>query len=101
MVIKIELVKSSVYLEDKLIFLFLIIKYKENGKADFVHGNRTRKPINAFDNSISENIILLYKSKYYDFNFNHFKKFLDKKNIKVSYNFIYKTLTKEGIISKS
>ena len=79
----------------------LIIKYKENGKAGFVHGNRTRKPINAFDNSISENIILLYKSKYYDFNFNHFKKFLDKKNIKVSYDFIYKTLTKEGIISKS
>ena len=82
MVIKIELVKSSVYLEDKLIFLFLIIKYKENGKAGFVHGNRTRKPINAFDNSISENIILLYKSKYYDFNFNHFKKFLDKKTLK-------------------
>ena len=78
----------------------LIIKYKEKGKAGFVHGNRTRKPINAFDNSISENIILLYKNKYYDFNFNHFKKFLDKEeNIKVSYDFIYKTLTKEGILS--
>ena len=78
----------------------LIIKYKEKGKAGFVHGNRTRKPINAFDNSISEDIILLYKNKYYDFNFNHFKKFLDKEeNIKVSYDFIYKTLTKEGILS--
>ena len=78
----------------------LIIKYKEKGKAGFVHGNRTRKPINAFDNSISKNIILLYKNKYYDFNFNHFKKFLDKEeNIKVSYDFIYKTLTKEGILS--
>ena len=78
----------------------LIIKYKEKGKAGFVHGNRTRKPINAFDNSISENIILLYKNKYYDFNFNHFKKFLNKEeNIKVSYDFIYKTLTKEGILS--
>ena len=78
----------------------LIIKYKEKGKAGFVHGNRTRKPINALDNTISENIILLYKNKYYDFNFNHFKKFLDKEeNIKVSYDFIYKTLTKEGILS--
>ena len=78
----------------------LIIIYKEKGKAGFVHGNRTRKPYNAFNNSISENIILLYKNKYYDFNFNHFKKFLEKKeNIKVSYNFIYKTLTKEGILS--
>ena len=78
----------------------LIIIYKEKGKAGFVHGNRTRKPINALDNTISENIILLYKNKYYDFNFNHFKKFLDKEeNIKVSYHFIYKTLTKEGILS--
>ena len=74
----------------------LIIKYKENGKEGFVHGNKTRKPINAFDNSISENIILLYKNKYYDFNFNHFKKFLDKdENIKVSYDFIYKILAKK------
>ena len=54
----------------------LIIKYKEKGKAGFVHGNRTRKPVNAFDSTISEDIILLYKNKYYDFNFNHFKEFL-------------------------
>ncbi len=78
----------------------LIIKYKEKGKAGFVHGNRTRKPINALDNSISEDIILLYKNKYYDFNFNHFKEYLEEEeNIKVSYDFIYKTLTKEGILS--
>ncbi len=78
----------------------LIIIYKEKGKAGFVHGNRTHKPHNAFDNSISENIILLYKNKYYDFNFKHFKKYLEREeNIKVSYDFIYKTLTKEGILS--
>ena len=78
----------------------LIIIYKEKGKAGFVHGNRTHKPCNAFDNSISENIILLYKNKYYDFNFNHFKKFLEKEeNIKVSYNYVYKVLIKEGILS--
>lgn len=78
----------------------LIIKYKEKGKAGFVHGNRTRKPINALDKSISEDIILLYKSKYQDWNFNHFKEFLKKnENIDVSYDFIYRTLTKEGILS--
>ena len=78
----------------------LIIKYKEKGKAGFVHGNRTRKPINALDHSISEDIILLYKNKYQDWNFNHFKEFLKKdENIDVSYDFIYKTLTKEGILS--
>lgn len=57
-------------------------------------------PKKALDKSISKNIILLYRNKYYDFNFNHFKKFLKtKKNIFVSYKFIYNTLTKEGILS--
>ena len=51
----------------------LIIKYKENGKSAFIHGNRSKKPVNALDNSNSEDIILLYKTKYYDFNFSHFK----------------------------
>lgn len=78
----------------------LIIKYKEKGKSAFIHGNRSKKPVNALDMSISEDIILLYKNKYYDFNFNHFKEFLeDEENIKVSYDFIYKTLTKNGILS--
>ena len=78
----------------------LIIIYKEKGKAGFVHGNRTRKPVNALDKSISEDIILLYKTKYYDFNFSHFKEFLKKdENIVVSYDFIYKNLTKAGILS--
>ena len=78
----------------------LIIKYKENGKYAFIHGNRSKKPVNALDKSISEDIITLYKNKYYDFNFNHFKEFLKKdENIDISYDFIYKTLSKEGILS--
>ena len=56
--------------------------------------------MNALDKSISEDIITLYKNKYYDFNFNHFKEFLKKdENIDVSYDFIYKNLSKEGILS--
>ena len=51
----------------------LIIKYKEKGKAGFVHGNRNRKPINALNKSISENIILLYRNKYQEWNFHHLK----------------------------
>lgn len=78
----------------------LIIIYKEKGKAGFVHGNRTRKPINALDKSISEDIILLYKTKYQDWNFNHFKEFLKKyENIDVSYDFVYRVLTKACILS--
>lgn len=78
----------------------LIITYKEKGKPGFVHGNRDRKPKNTLDKSISEDIILLYKTKYQGWNFNHFQEFLEiEENIKVSYDFIYKTLLKEGILS--
>ena len=78
----------------------LIIKYKEKGKSAFVHGNRNKKPISTLDKSISEDIILLYKNKYQEWNFQHFNEFLKKdENIKVSYNFIYTTLTKAGFIS--
>ena len=78
----------------------LIIKYKEKGKSGFVHGNRSKKPVNTLDKSISEDIILLYRTKYYDFNFNHFKDFLEtEENIKVSYKFVYTTLTNAGILS--
>lgn len=78
----------------------LIIKYKNDGKSAFVHGNRGHVPIKTLDKSITEDIILLYRTKYYDFNFNHFKDFLEKdESIKVSYNYIYKALTNAGILS--
>ncbi len=78
----------------------LIIKYKEIGKSAFVHVNRDRKPISTLDKSISEDIILLYKNKYQEWNYQHFKEFLKKEeNIDVSYNFIYTTLTKAGFLS--
>lgn len=78
----------------------LIIIYKEKGKSGFVHGNRARKPVSTLDKSVSEDIILLYKNKYQDWNFSHFREFLSKnENINVSYDFIYKTLTKDGILS--
>ena len=76
----------------------LIIKYKKNGKSAFVHGNRGQVPTKTLDKSIHEDIILLYKHKYQEWNFSHFKDFLEKKeNIKVSYKCIYNILTKEGI----
>ena len=78
----------------------LVIIYEEKGKSGFVHGNRSKKPANTLDKSISDDIILLYKTKYQDWNFYHFKEFLEEfENIKVSYDFIYKTLTNAGIIS--
>ena len=40
----------------------LIIIYKDKGKVGFAHGNRTRKPINALDKSISKDIISIAKT---------------------------------------
>ena len=78
----------------------LIIKYKEKGKSGFIHGNRSKKPAIALDKSISEDIILLYKNKYQDFNFRHFHEYLEEEeNIKVSYKFVYNVLTKANILS--
>lgn len=78
----------------------LIAKYKEKGKSTFVHSNRSRKPINTLDKSISEDIILLYKNKYQDWNFKHFYEWLiEKEHFRISYKFVYNTLTKEGILS--
>ena len=78
----------------------LIIKYKEKGKSAFIHGNRSKKPVNALDKSISEDIILLYKNKYQGWNFKHFYEWLiEKEHFRISYKFVYNTLTKEGILS--
>lgn len=78
----------------------LIIIYKEKGKSGFVHGNRGKCPTKTLDKSISNDIVLLYKMKYQGFNFRHFVEYLEEiENIKVSYDFVYKHLTRSGIIS--
>ena len=78
----------------------LIQKYKENGKSGFVHGNRDRKPAKSIEKPISDNIILLYRSKYQGFNFKHFHEYLESdENITVSYTCVYQTLMKAGITS--
>ena len=78
----------------------LIIIYKEKGKSGFIHGNRGKCPSKTLDKSISEDIVLLYKTKYQDFNFRHFVEYLEEmEHIKVSYDFVYKHLTKSGILS--
>jgi len=78
----------------------LIIIYKEKGKSGFVHGNRSKKPVHTKDKSISEDIIILYNSKYQDFNFRHFHEYLvEIERIDVSYKYVYNILNKAGILS--
>ena len=54
----------------------LIIRYKEKGKAGFVHGNVGRSPVNKLSEHDRQQIIHLYTTKYAGFNFNHFREFL-------------------------
>ena len=64
----------------------LIQIYKTQGKAGFVHGNRGRLPKKTISQEIKNQIIELYKTKYYDANFKHFQELLEEyENIKISY----------------
>ena len=49
----------------------LIQKYKKNGKAAFIHGNRGRKPAHSFTDAQKQNILSLYNNKYYDATFSY------------------------------
>ena len=78
----------------------LIIVYKKQGKEGFLHGNRDRKPTNTTSRSLAEDIIQLYKRKYYGFNFTHFHEFLvEEERINVSRRTVYNILTQNNIIS--
>lgn len=76
-------------------------RFKEKSKDGFIHGNRGRTPKITIDQSLSDNIVLYYKTEFQGFNFKHFKKMLLKeKGIDVSYSKIYNELTiKNGILS--
>lgn len=78
----------------------LIQLYKTQGKAGFIHGNRGRLPVKAISQEMKENIINLYKTKYFDANINHFKEMLEEyENIKLSYTALYTLLRKANILS--
>ena len=49
----------------------LIQRYKEQGKAGFVHGNRGRKPAHTFSEATVTDIITLYNNKYFDATFSY------------------------------
>lgn len=74
---------------------------KEKGKDGFIHGNRGRQPKKTIDQSLSNNIVLYYKTEFQGFNFKHYQNILlREKNINVSYTKIYNELTiKNGILS--
>lgn len=49
----------------------LIQKYREKGKAAFIHGNRGRKPAHSFTDAQKQEFLSLYNNKYYDATFSY------------------------------
>lgn len=78
----------------------LINIYKTQGKNGFIHKSKHTIPINKLDLNFRENIINLYKEKYYDFNFTHFREKLNEiENINIPYGTLYNILSEAGIKS--
>lgn len=78
----------------------MIIKYKEQGKAAFVHGNYNRTPKNHLPAELKQQILDLYKEKYDGGNFTHFTELLaSKEGIEVSRTTVASILGNAGILS--
>ena len=78
----------------------LINIYKTEGKNGFIHKSKNNIPINKLSLSFREKIVNLYKEKYYDFNFTHFReKLRDIENINIPYGTLYNILSEANIKS--
>lgn len=84
----------------------LVNKYKREGKAAFIHGNRSRKPINKLSVDFSNKILHLAKTKYYEdnnyliCNIKHFKTLLARnENININYVTLRNLLLSNSLLS--
>ena len=78
----------------------MLAGYKEQGKAFFRHGNRGRKPARTVPDEMRGCIVELYRTKYYDANFQHFSELLkEHEQITLSPSCITGSLEKEGFLS--
>ena len=74
--------------------------YREQGKQYFVHGNRGRKPSTTISDDTRSLIVNLYRTKYYDANFEHFTELLKTyENIHISPSSVSTFLEAEYILS--
>jgi len=74
--------------------------YKKQGKAYFIHGNRGRKPANTISDERRKFIVDLYRTKYYDSNFEHYAELLAKyEGINISASSVMTILEAEYVLS--
>ncbi|MGN8960776.1 ISNCY family transposase, partial [Catenibacterium mitsuokai] len=78
----------------------LIIKYKEQGKKGFVHGNRGRLPASAVPLDMKNKIISLYINDFSDANFTHFCEIVESDfGIKISDTTLNNWMRAEDVLS--
>lgn len=76
----------------------LIIKFKENGQEGFIHKNKGKKSKKKISAEIREEIVNLYITDYFDYNFTHFYEEIQDKYA-ISYKTLDNILTEADIIS--
>lgn len=78
----------------------MIAGYQKEGKAFFVHGNRGRKPATTIPDDVRQQILDLYRTKYYEANFTHYTELLKRfEGILVSPSSVMNILEAEYILS--
>lgn len=76
----------------------LLIKFKDEGENGFVHKNRGKESKKKISLEIKQEIIDLYITEYFDYNFTHFFEEIQEK-YNLSYKSIDNILTEADIIS--
>ena len=78
----------------------LILRLRSSGKAVFLHGNRGKKPVHTIEQSLENDIMLLYQNKYENANLSHFTELLSEhEDIKVSESYIRKLFKKHHVLA--
>ncbi len=78
----------------------MIMGYRKNGKAYFLHGNRGRKPATTIADEIRKQVVDLYRTKYFEANFEHYTELLAiHEDIHVSASSVMNILEQEYILS--
>lgn len=74
--------------------------YIKSGKKFFLHGNKGKKPATTISHDIRRQVIDLYRTKYYDANFEHYTELLKKnEGICISHSSVMNILESEYILS--
>jgi transposase-like protein/transposase len=78
----------------------LLQKYRQEGKAAFIHGNTGRKPVHALSDQRKTTIVSLYNKKYYDANFVHASQLMAQHDaLSISPSALRKLLLAEDVLS--